>query len=88
MVVATVDLQRSVLTGAPQIETKGWVHAAESEALLDDASSAVADALVEAMRDGARDVEVLTRHARRALGRLVNERTRRRPMIVPVVMAV
>ncbi|MDA8311794.1 MAG: ribonuclease J [Actinomycetota bacterium] len=88
MVVATVDLQRKVLTGAPQIETKGWVHAPEAEGLLGDASNAVADALVEAMDEGAHDVDVLTRHARRALGRLVNERTRRRPMIVPVVIAV
>ncbi len=88
MVVATVDLQRKALTGAPQIATRGWVHAPEAEELLGDASNAVAEALVAAMNDGAHDVEVLTRHARRALGRLVNERTRRRPMIVPVVMAV
>ena len=88
MVVATVDLQRKALTGAPQIETKGWVHAPEAEDLLGDASNAVAEALADAMREGAHDVEVLTRHARRALGRLVNERTRRRPMIVPVVIAV
>jgi ribonuclease J len=88
MVVATVDLQRHMLTGAPQIFTKGWVHAPEADELLGDASAAVATALVDAMAEGAHDVEVLTRHARRALGRLVNERTRRRPMIVPVVMAV
>ena len=88
MVVATVDLQRHVLTAAPQIATKGWVHAPEAEELLGEASSAVAEALTEAMQEGAHDVEVLTRHARRALGRLVNERTHRRPMIVPVVMAV
>ena len=88
MVVATVDLQRKVLTGAPQIATKGWVHAPEAEELLDDASNAVAETLLQAMNEGAHDVEVLTRHARRALGRLVNERTRRRPMIIPVVMAV
>jgi ribonuclease J len=88
MVVATVDLQRKVLTGAPQIATKGWVHAQESEELLDDASRVVAAALTEAMGEGAHDVEVLTRHARRALGRLVNERTRRRPMIIPVVLSV
>ncbi len=88
MVVVTVDLQRKVLTGAPQIATKGWVYAPEAEELLGDASNAVAEALLQAMDEGAHDVEVLTRHARRALGRLVNERTRRRPMIVPVVMAV
>ncbi len=88
MVVVTVDLQRKVLTGAPQITTKGWVYAPEAEELLGDASNAVAEALLQAMNEGAHDVEVLTRHARRALGRLVNERTRRRPMIVPGVMAV
>ncbi len=88
MVVATVDLQRHALTGDPEIATKGWVHAPESEELLGDASRVVAAALVAAMEEGAHDVEVLNRHARRALGRLVNERTRRRPMIIPVVMAV
>ncbi|MGH8997467.1 MAG: hypothetical protein ACRDYB_15810 [Acidimicrobiales bacterium] len=40
------------------------------------------------MVDGARDVEVLGRAVRRALGALVSERTRRRPLIIPVVLAV
>ena len=34
------------------------------------------------------DYETLRRHARSALGRFVNERTKRRPMIVPVVIEV
>ncbi|MGH9088160.1 MAG: ribonuclease J [Acidimicrobiales bacterium] len=88
MVVATVDLQRQALFGDPQIATKGWVHAPEAEELLGEAGQVVTAALVEAMKDGAHDVEVLTRHARRALGRLVSERTHRRPMIVPVIVAV
>ncbi|HEV3226473.1 MAG TPA: hypothetical protein VGZ52_06555 [Acidimicrobiales bacterium] len=32
------------------------------------------------------DIETLQRHVRRAAGRFVSDRTRRRPMIVPVVM--
>jgi len=32
------------------------------------------------------DIESIRRHARKALGQFVSERTRRRPMIVPVVM--
>ena len=39
-----------------------------------------------ARRPGVRDVEALERDVRRAAGKFVNERTRRRPMIVPVVM--
>ena len=88
MVVATVDLHRGALSGTPQIATKGWVHAPEAEELLEEASQVVAEALVQAMADGARDVEVLSRHARKALGKLVGDRTRRRPMIVPIVMVV
>jgi ribonuclease J len=42
----------------------------------------------QAPDSGVPDFETLKRRARSALGRFVNERTRRRPMIVPVVMEV
>ncbi len=88
MVVATVDIQNGSLVGTPQIATRGWIHADEAEILLDEAAKVVEQALVKAMGDGARDVEALGRHARKALGKLVTDRTRRRPMIVPVIVAV
>ena len=88
MVVATVDLHRGVLGGPPQIATKGWVHATEAEELLEEAGQVVAEALEKGMADGARDVEVLSHHARKALGKLVGDRTKRRPMIIPVIMVV
>jgi ribonuclease J len=88
MVVVTVDNHQGSLSGAPVIETRGWVHATEAEALLDEASDVVGAAVTQALRDGARDIEVLSRHARKALGKFVGDRTRRRPMIVPVVLLV
>ena len=42
----------------------------------------------QALRDGAHDIEVLSRHTRKALGKFVGDRTKRRPMIVPVVLMV
>jgi ribonuclease J len=88
MVVVTVDRQRSTLSCAPVIETRGWVYAPEAEELLEEASEVVAAAVTQALKDGAHDIEALSRHTRRALGRFVGERTRRRPMIVPVVLMV
>jgi ribonuclease J len=88
MAVVTVDRQEGTLSCPPVIETRGWVHAAEAEALLGEAAEVVGAAVTQALRDGAHDVEVLQRHTRRALGRFVGERTRRRPMIVPVVLMV
>jgi ribonuclease J len=88
MVVVTVDTRQFALSGAPVIETRGWVHAPEAEAMLGEASDVVGAAVTQALRDGTRDSEVLSRHARKALGKFVGDRTRRRPMIVPVVLMV
>jgi len=88
VVVATVDLHASEVVSAPEIVTRGWIHAPEAEQLLDEASEVVRSALEKALADGANDQETLRRHARKALGKLVGERTRRRPMIVPVVVTV
>ena len=73
---------------SPAIITRGWIHAPEAEELLEEASMVVRAALEKALSDGAVDQETLRRHARKALGKLVGERTRRRPMIVPVVVIV
>jgi len=85
VVVAVEARSGDVLTG-PEIITRGWVHAPESEDLIDQARAAVLKAIDEAVGDGAWDADTLRRVARRAVGRIVSERTRRRPMIVPVVM--
>ncbi len=88
VVVATLDLHKREIVTKPEIITRGWVHAPEAEELLGEAAAVVMAALEQALADGATDHEVLRRHARKALGRLVGERTRRRPMIVPVVVTV
>ena len=84
-VLQDLTAQREILTG-PEIITRGWVYAPEAEDLLDEACQRVSDAMATAFAAGTRDVESLERLVRQAVGRFVNERTRRRPMIVPVVM--
>jgi ribonuclease J len=88
MVVVTVDRQKGTLSCPPVVETRGWVYAPEAEELLGEASDVVGAAVTKALGDGAHDIEVLSRHTRKALGKFVGERTRRRPMIVPVVLMV
>jgi ribonuclease J len=86
VVVATVDVHSGDVITGPEIITRGWVYAPEAEDLLDEACETVEASLRRALLDGVRDVEALEREVRRAAGKFVNERTRRRPMIVPVVM--
>jgi ribonuclease J len=86
VVVVAVDVNSGEVLTGPEIITRGWVHAPEAEALLGEARQTVVEALEKAVDEGNTDFETLKRLVRQALGRFVNERTRRRPMIVPVVM--
>jgi ribonuclease J len=88
VVVVTVDAETGDILTGPEIITHGWVYAPEAEVLLDEARAAVVAGLKQAANSGGTDYETLKRHVRSALGRFVSERTRRRPMIVPVVMQV
>jgi ribonuclease J len=86
MVVATVDDRSGDILSGPEIITRGWVYAPEAEELLDEARSVALQSLKEAIAEGAVDHEALGRRARSAVAALVQARTRRRPMIVPVIM--
>ncbi len=88
MVVATVDLQRSEVVGTPQIHTRGWAHAPETGSFVEDAQLVVTEALEKMLADENHDHESLNRVARKVLGKLVGERTRQRPMIVPVIVTI
>lgn len=88
VLVVTVDSQSGEVLTGPEIITRGWVYAPEAEELLGEARQAVLAALEEAAAAGPVDFEVIRRRARQALGRFVSDRTKRRPMIVPVVMEV
>jgi ribonuclease J len=86
VVVVTVDIESGKVLTGPEIITRGWVYAPEAEDLLDEACDTVAAAVEKELAAGMRDVENLERQVRRAAGKFVSDRTKRRPMIVPVVM--
>jgi ribonuclease J len=88
VVIVTVDSKTGEIVTGPEIVTRGWVYAPEAEALLEEAKQVVRASIGEAAREGATDFETIQRHTRRSVARFIGERTRRRPVVVPVVMEV
>jgi ribonuclease J len=87
VVVVTVDVKAKVVLAGPEIITRGWVHAGEAEDLLDECAATVRAELDGVLTGGGGvELETLQRHARKAAGKFVSERTKRRPMIVPVIL--
>jgi ribonuclease J len=88
VVIVTVDATNGEIVNGPEIVTRGWVYAPEADDLLEEAKQVVRDSLAQAAREGATDFETVQRHTRRSVARFIDERTRRRPIVVPVVMEV
>ena len=88
VVIVTVDATTGEVVTGPEIVTRGWVYAPEAEELLEDGKAAVLASLAEAAEEGATDFETHPPARPAALGRFINERTKRRPAIIPVVMEV
>ncbi|HMR48605.1 MAG TPA: ribonuclease J [Arachnia sp.] len=82
-IVTVVDVdQRAILSG-PDITARGF---AEEDSVFDGVRKEIADAVVQAMREGVDDSRKLQQVTRRVIGSWVSRRLRRRPMIVPVVV--
>src|SRR5919106_1364361 len=86
VVVVTVDVATGAILTGPEVITRGWVYAPEAEPLLAECAEEVRQAIKESFAEGGTDIESLQKVVRRAAGRFVSESTKRRPMIVPVVM--
>jgi len=82
-VAVTVDGSGRVVAG-PHVETRGWVHP-DWDHLVAEVQDAVERALSRAHLPGD-DTAGIERTVRRAAGSSVNELTRRRPTILPIVL--
>jgi ribonuclease J len=88
VVIVTVDAKTGEIVTGPEIVTRGWVYAPEADGLIEDAKQVVRDSIAKAAREGATDFETMRRHCRKSLARFIDERTRRRPQVIPVVMEI
>ncbi|HEY7873961.1 MAG TPA: ribonuclease J [Actinomycetota bacterium] len=86
--VVTIDSQSGEVLAGPDLISRGFVYEGEARDFLDDAADAVADALEELEAEGVTDWSAIKKASRHALGELVWHRTRRRPMILPIVMEI
>lgn len=82
-VIVVVDAATGRVITGPEIHARGF---AEDAAVFEDVKPKIAAALTEAAQSGVRDTHALSQVVRRTIGRWVNQRLRRRPMIVPLVI--
>ena len=84
--VVGIDSQTGTIVSGPDIVTRGFIYAQEAEETLDNARDVVREAVAKLNVDTATDWESAKTTIRTALNRFVYERTKRRPMVIPVIL--
>ena len=88
IVVVTMDKASNTVVAGPDIVSRGFVYVRESEALMDEARARVEQALDRCEDEGVKEWAAIKSNVRDALGRYLFEKTRRRPMILPIIMEI
>lgn len=86
VVVATVDLGSKLLLSGPDIVSRGFVYVRESEELMEEARRRCQDAIHRALQRGVGDFMELKNAVRDELSKFLMNKTKRKPMILPVIM--
>jgi ribonuclease J len=88
IVVVTIDKKRKLLTAGPEIISRGFVYVRESEKLLEEATGIVEQILMKCMQEQVIEWSSLKSSMRDSLNQFLFEKTRRKPMILPIIMEI
>ena len=88
IVVITVDGRSGMVLAGPDIVTRGFVYVRESEELLEGARIAVRDTLSHLNQREMLDHSTVKMRVREAVSSYLYRKTKRSPMILPIVMEV
>lgn len=88
LVVITLEQGSYQLLAGPDIVSRGFVYVRESETLIDECKEVVQEALDMCLSKGITDWGKLKGTIRDALGEFLWKRTKRSPMILPVITEV
>ena len=86
VVVATIDLEERIIVSGPDIVSRGFVYVKESEELMKEARSVAETSLIRAMSKGLGDRMHLKGVIKDDLAKFIYKETKRKPMILPVIM--
>jgi len=88
IVVVTLSKSTGKIVAGPDIVSRGFVYVRESEELMEEAKERVKRSLEKAEDRKSTEWSVIKTSVRDTLGKFLYEKTRRKPMILPIIMEV
>ncbi|MCM8711191.1 ribonuclease J [Clostridium sp. SYSU_GA19001] len=87
-VVVTIEKESQSVIAGPDIITRGFVYVKESEKLINETRDIVRVELDKCLDSGITEWMVIKSSIKNAVGKFLYERTKRRPLILPIIMEI
>ena len=87
-VVVTLSKDNKTIVAGPDIISRGFVYVRESEGLIDESREIVRNTLLECEEKNITDWATLKSNVRDELRSYLYEKTKRKPMILPIIMEI
>ena len=84
--VATVSLNEGILMAGPEIISRGFVYVRENEELMNETKEIATKAIVHALDGGIKDWGELKNVVKNAISKFIFTKTKRKPVILPILM--
>lgn len=88
IIVASLDVYDGHVISGPDIVSRGFVYVRESEGLLDEVKTCALDILEDCAQRNIHEWGVIKNKIKDDVAKLILQRTRRSPMILPILMEV
>lgn len=85
-VVVTIDKESNSVLAGPDIISRGFVYVKESEALMREAREIIKDELDKCLDNNITEWFVIKSNIKEALGAFLYKKTKRSPLILPIIM--
>ena len=88
VVVATVDIDEATIVSGPDLISRGFVYVRESEELMDNVKELVRGVLCDTLDSGVTEWTQMKTNVKDSLTKYLYTKTKRKPMILPIIMNV
>jgi ribonuclease J len=88
IVAVSIDKVTKEAVSGPEVVSRGFVYVKESEELINEISQLVYEILERCHIEGVRDWNTVKTRIKERVSRFVSNKTRRSPMILPIIMEV
>ena len=88
IIILTLNSATNALVAGPDVVTRGFVYVRESNLMLDEVKAITRQTLTRSLQNGIHDTSILQNRVKDAVSRHLYDKTKRRPMVIPIFQEV